>query len=343
MAIRARSSLVAVNHNGGLFWAALVLVVITSTAIFIVHRDDPTPQSALGTAPQGPLGSETPPKKTVPSGRRQIGKSARGGVALTYRSLLGGKPGAMSAEALPNSGRLWEPGDLKEEEALRELAAKLRAGPAKEHALSILDAAFATPSRGILEVVEAALKHPSGEVRLSAVERVGEFSDAAGVAPLLERALGDPDTEVRLAALAGAARQGGAATVGLLSGALENDSLDVRQNALDLASQLHPEEHQKLLAKAVASPYEDVGKIALLSVEPVLSKSQVDRFFVALDSPFPAVQAEARILFETRFLQGFATSQAARDWWTKNESRFDDNLAEVLPNPALIAPHVARP
>lgn len=226
-------------------------------------------------------------------------------------------------------GGRWEAATPELTAAAADRLRKMRAFPSDDEASNLIHEAANDGTSDLIPLVEAALGQTSATIRTEALEALAAFSDKEAISPLVLRGLSDIDDNVRLAALSGALGLASEALLPILETALTNSSHDVRENALDIAQDLHENDHRSLLLAAAEGNHLDLATRALSEMEHVVHKRSLPQLFSFLNSPHSEVKEAAQLVLEVRLGKAFANPTEASQWWAQNASRFDDDLVEI--------------
>jgi 3-dehydroquinate dehydratase len=287
-----------------------------------------TDRAAPPTPPPPSQAATSQPKVERRLAEMAKAKAAAGQPSNTYTPLARNlKPGQATFEW--GKGGRWEDPTPESQTAATERLRKIRTFPSDDEASDLIHQAANDATRDLIALVTAALDHTSAAIRAEALESLAAFSDKEAIPPLILRGLSDIDEAVRLAALSGALGLNSEALLPILETALTNSSLDVRENALDLAQELHESDYRRLLMNAANGTHLDLATRALAELEHVIAKRSLPQLFPFLTSPHSEVKEAAQLVLEARLGRSFANATEASQWWTQNANRFDDDLVEI--------------
>ncbi|MCB1230800.1 MAG: HEAT repeat domain-containing protein [Verrucomicrobiae bacterium] len=177
----------------------------------------------------------------------------------------------------------------------------------------------------ILPLIREILGMGDESLSLQAVEALAG-NTSPDVIPVLDSALKNSSEEVRLSAILAASQVRDEAFVGFIGKAFNDTAESVRLTSLDVLENQTRNNRLKIYDVAMDSAYSDVNMAAIVALEMEASPDSIEILIKGLDSPNADVRAEAQVSLEFQLDQTFDTAAQAREWWTKNRNRYDQEL-----------------
>jgi len=178
-------------------------------------------------------------------------------------------------------------------------------------------------------IVNKALDDKNPAVRSAAMESLAdkEVPDPEAVA-LVEKALKDTDEQIRQDAVELCSDISDPKVGKILAQALADPSEDVRAAAISVADEKDKSIRLDVLKQAVTSPYEDVKDSSLSSLIDMSSPQAVDVLITALKDPNPQFHEDVKSAISFLVSQDFETYDQAKKWWDANRNKYDEDLIE---------------
>lgn len=177
----------------------------------------------------------------------------------------------------------------------------------------------------ILSLVREIMGMGDESTTVQALEMLGG-NTSPDIIPVLDQALGNSSEDVRLAAVYAASQVRDESFVEFIGKSFEDKSESVRLTGLDLLENQTKQNRFKVYDKAMTSSQSDVNMAAVMSLEIESNIDSIDILIKGMESPDPDVRLEAATSLEFQLDQNFESAKQAKDWWTKNRNRYDEDL-----------------
>jgi Skp family chaperone for outer membrane proteins len=179
----------------------------------------------------------------------------------------------------------------------------------------------------VFPVIEQAINNPDPEVAVAASDLLADYKSPE-VLPVVEKALLSPNEEVRMNALEPLDDIDSADVADVMAIALNDDSQAVREKALETIDLQEGNVQLDCLWEAMLSDYQGVKTEALSMLELRGDHPTVPIIIEGLKDTNPEYRQEVNSVLSFLIDQEFDSYDAAAQWWSENQNRYDDDLFE---------------
>jgi hypothetical protein len=275
----------------GVYWCLVVVLsflVLTGSSCRKDKKQEEGGQNVSGTATKSPGEVSAQEPNTAPVNQQKTGSGSAG----------------LHEEASkhPETGETVEEPEQAQEPVRGPLAEWAAAGDTDSKLDVLEDLVFSDASSDeVISVIEEALDDSDPNVRLSAIEALGDYeqdeSSGNRIVELISRALTDENENVRFAAMSAAQEQ-------------------------EAADKL------RILGAAISSAYNDVKLDAVSELSDMSSPAAMDVLIKGLKDNNTEFREEVSTAIYFLIDEQFDNYRQAEQWWKANRHRFDEKLVE---------------
>ena len=179
----------------------------------------------------------------------------------------------------------------------------------------------------VLKIVDKALNDREPQVRLAAIELLVDYN-SPDMLPIVSKALKDKGEQVRKAAISALTSVNDPNVNDMLIQALSDKSEDVRMAVLEVAEEKEESTRLEVLRAGISSPYKDVKEDVVSSLIGLSNHDAVDILILGLKDSDSEFREDVKSVLELLISQEFSSYEEAKNWWTANKDKYDEDLTE---------------